>query len=57
MLEAMSAGCIVLVSETPPVQEVIKDGYKGFLVDFKSPKDIAAKACNILDNRAELSQL
>ncbi len=34
MLEAMSAGCLVLGSDTPPVQEVITDGYNGILFPF-----------------------
>jgi glycosyltransferase involved in cell wall biosynthesis len=43
MLEAMSAGCLVVGSHTPPVEEVIRDRENGLLVDFLSPEAIAAK--------------
>lgn len=40
MLEAMSAGCIVVASATPPVTEFIKDKQNGLLVDFFSSDQI-----------------
>ncbi|TAE58994.1 MAG: glycosyltransferase [Nostocales cyanobacterium] len=43
MLEAMSAGCLLIASNTPPVLEVIKDGKNGILVDFFNPEQIAEK--------------
>jgi glycosyltransferase involved in cell wall biosynthesis len=44
MLEAMSAGCLVLGSNTTPVLEVLEDGHNGVVVDYFSPEDIAQKA-------------
>ena len=43
MLEAMSAGCLIVGSRTPPVEEVVRDGENGLLVDFFSPAAIAEK--------------
>ena len=40
-MEALSAGCVVVGSRTPPVEEVISDGVNGFLVDFFAPQEIA----------------
>lgn len=56
-LEAMAAGCLMLGSATPPVQEVIEDGVNGWLCDFNSPDDIAAKAVAMLADRAKLAPL
>lgn len=48
-LEAMSAGCVVLASDTPPVQEVIGDGREGLLFPFHSPDALAERAIEVLE--------
>ncbi|MBC3919659.1 glycosyltransferase [Undibacterium sp. CY18W] len=48
MLEAMSTGCIVVGSGTQPVEEVITDGENGLLVDIFSPKKIAQRVIDVL---------
>ncbi len=50
MLEAMSAGCLVIGSATPPVQEVIRDGDNGLLMDFFSPPAIAEAVDRVLSH-------
>jgi glycosyltransferase involved in cell wall biosynthesis len=57
MLEAMSAGCLVLGSDTAPVQEVIQDGVNGLLVDFFSPQAIAARVDEVLAHPDRLAAI
>ncbi|NBV43002.1 glycosyltransferase [bacterium] len=53
MLEAMSIGCIVIGSSTPPVQEVIEDNKNGFLVDFFYATGLAEKIEWVLDHQED----
>lgn len=48
MLEAMAAGCIVIGSATPSVQEVICDGENGRLFPFNAPTTLAQRAIETL---------
>jgi glycosyltransferase involved in cell wall biosynthesis len=50
MLEAMSAGCLVVGSRTPPVEELIRDEENGLLVDFFSPEDVAKRVIEALED-------
>jgi glycosyltransferase involved in cell wall biosynthesis len=57
MLEALSTGCVVLGSKTAPVMEVIEDGVNGLLVDFFSPKKIAARIEEVFDNPTKMTKI
>jgi glycosyltransferase involved in cell wall biosynthesis len=57
MLEAMSAECFVIGSDTQPVTEVIKDGENGLLVDFFNPADIAEKVITVLEQPKAFTHL
>ena len=56
-LEAMAAGCLVVGSRTPPVEEVIRDGHNGLLVDFFSPEEVAERVDQILDHPDRMQRL
>ncbi len=56
-LEAMSAGCIVVASDTPPVREVIEHGVNGLLVPFFEPPAIAAEVARALAERSALASM
>lgn len=56
MLEAMSAGCLVVGSATAPVEEVIRDGDNGLLVDFFSPEGIAEAIDRVLSHPDRMAE-
>ncbi len=57
MLEALSTGCLVVGSSTAPVKEVIEDGVNGLLVDFFTPKKIASKIIEALNNPDKMAKI
>jgi glycosyltransferase involved in cell wall biosynthesis len=50
MLEAMSVGCLLVASNTPPVKEVIKDQHDGLLVDFFDTDKMTDTVAEVLAN-------
>ena len=54
LLESMAAGCLVVASKTAPVEEVIREGENGLLVDFFSPEAIAGRVEEAFRRQKEL---
>jgi glycosyltransferase involved in cell wall biosynthesis len=57
LLEAMSAGCASVASDTAPVREAIRHGETGQLVNFFDPAALAQQVIALCDNPAERSKL
>ena len=57
LLEAMAAGCAVIGSRTPPVEEVIDGSENGYLVDFFDPDALASRICQVLRNPAATTDM
>ncbi|THF55362.1 glycosyltransferase family 4 protein [Pseudothauera rhizosphaerae] len=49
LLEAMASGCLIIGSRTAPVEEVIRDGENGVLVDFFDTEGLAERICEALE--------
>lgn len=57
LLEAMSVGCAVVGSGTPPVEEVLRHGDNGLLIDFFSPERIAESVQAVLEHPDRMQRL
>jgi glycosyltransferase involved in cell wall biosynthesis len=57
LLEAMSAGCMVVASNTAPVAEVIRHGENGWLVDFFDHQALAATLAQAIEQRNGLASI
>lgn len=57
VLEALSAGCCVVGSATPPVEEVMQDGENGLLASYRHPESIAARIEEALDDASLRNRL
>jgi glycosyltransferase involved in cell wall biosynthesis len=49
MIEALSIGAVVIGSRTPPVEDVIRHGENGLLVDFFDHKALARQIIDVLE--------
>jgi len=57
LLEAMSAGCAIVASDTTPVREAIRHGETGQLVDFFDPAALAQQVIALCDDPTERARL
>jgi glycosyltransferase involved in cell wall biosynthesis len=57
LIEAMSCGCLIVGSATPPVLEVMRDGENGLTVDFFDHQRLAARVEAALESPREMQVL
>jgi glycosyltransferase involved in cell wall biosynthesis len=57
LLEAMSAGCAIVASDTAPVREAIAHGETGQLVDFFDIPALTQQIISLCENPAERARL
>lgn len=57
MLEAMSAGCTVIVTDDASISSVVKNGKNGFIVSKNNPEALAAKIKQAVDNEIDLEEI
>lgn len=57
LLEAMSAGCAIVASNTQPLHEAIRQNETGRLVDFFDVAALTQEVCDLLDQPEERQRL
>lgn len=57
LLEAMSAGCAIVASDTPPVREMIEHDKTGLLVNFFDRQGLVERVCELCDAPSLRQQL
>jgi glycosyltransferase involved in cell wall biosynthesis len=57
LLEAMSAGCAIVASDTQPLREAIVQNETGKLVNFFDASALATSVCELLSNAEERKRL
>ncbi len=56
-MEAMSVGCTIAASSTPPVREVMQHDDNALLFDFHKPTEMLETVCRLLDDAALCNRL
>jgi glycosyltransferase involved in cell wall biosynthesis len=57
LLEAMSAGCLIVASQTAPVEEVIEHNRNGLLTEFFDTEKLGHTIAYALEHRSSLAKL
>ena len=57
LLEAMSAGCTIVASDTQPLREAIVHNQTGLLFDFFDPKALTQSVVKLLNNPSDRKRL
>ena len=57
LLEAMSAGCAIVASDTEPLREAIVHNETGKLINFFDPTALVQSVCELLNNPVERTRL
>jgi glycosyltransferase involved in cell wall biosynthesis len=57
LLEAMSAGCAIVASDTQPLKEAIVHNETGMLIDFFDPKALVESVVKLLDSPSDRQRL
>ena len=57
LIESMSAGAAIVVSDTAPLREVIEHGENGLLVNFFSVDGLVQSVCELLEHPRERERL
>ncbi|GGZ03749.1 glycosyltransferase [Pseudoduganella plicata] len=57
LMEAMSVGCMIVGSRTPPLEEMIRHGENGLLTDFFDHERLAETVADALARRTSLTHL
>lgn len=57
LLEAMSAGCLVICSDTEPVKEMVQNNKNGLLFEFSDYQELSSNIKNALSNKEKYAEI